>query len=78
MSADRGKWWVFRLPQWLECMARRKHTLVHVENIYGDEILLLGCRSIWKCSHCGFHFRKPNLAAESVPFATPSEVMPEK
>jgi hypothetical protein len=63
--AEREKWWVFRLSEWFECATRGSHKLAHVENIYGDEVLLLGCRSIWKCSHCGFHFRKQNLATIS-------------
>lgn len=69
--ADREKWWLFRLPEWTQCMARGRHQLVHVENIYGDEILMLGCRSIWKCSHCGFHFHKSRLAAISGPMPQP-------
>jgi hypothetical protein len=57
----------FNLLRWFECLAQRKHKLVHVENIYGDEIPMLGCRSIWRCSHCGKHFYKSRLAAVSGP-----------
>lgn len=50
------------LLRWYECMRRREHHLTHIRNVYGDEILLLDARSIWKCSHCGKLVYRPYLA----------------
>jgi len=30
-----------------------KHDYEFLENIYGDEINYLNCRSLWKCKKCG-------------------------
>ena len=30
-----------------------KHALAWVRNIYGDEINLTGCRTLWVCEKCG-------------------------
>jgi hypothetical protein len=37
--------------KWLQCL-RRGHRPEFVRNVYGDEILMLGKRSIWRCGHC--------------------------
>jgi hypothetical protein len=50
------------LLRWYECMRRREHHLTLIRNVYGDEILLLNARSIWKCSHCARLVYRPYLA----------------
>lgn len=36
----------------LRCL-QRGHKFEFVRNVHGDRALMLGCRSIWRCSHCG-------------------------
>lgn len=38
---------------WLWCALRYGgHLFEFQQNVYGDRILALGCRSVWKCAHC--------------------------
>lgn len=55
------------LWHWLQCKARGGHRLAHVRNVYGDEILLLDARSIWRCAHCGTYERRHQLHTAPAP-----------
>ena len=42
----------------LQCTVRG-HDPQFFRNVYGDQIMVLKCRSMWRCSHCeAFEFRQ--------------------